>query len=261
MILMPKQNRTTFEMHCIEQGSMTTAECMNEWLNPVKAEPDNEARKEELLKFSLALLETMQKDLAMTANGVRKGSPFGPPQESALIVCFVWLGMPEMCQEVLKFTHCPSLGYLWRDLRVPVLRSGGIMRYRSFLTEALTDTEDFAQVCDALLALVGPPDALFGLPEEIELDPDELAWCQQMIKAALSSCPPHKRVSHSDVITLLRICGSFGSNVYAERYFLRPTPKLNEPSNLGPQCVALRDRARCTGLSFRTFRMGVDGAR
>jgi hypothetical protein len=124
---------------------MTTAECMNEWLNPVKAEPDNEARKEELLKFSLALLETMQKDLAMTANGVRKGSPFGPPQESALIVCFVWLGMPEMCQEVLKFTHCPSLGYLWRDLRVPVLRSGGIMRYRSFLTEALTDTEDFAQ--------------------------------------------------------------------------------------------------------------------
>jgi hypothetical protein len=59
----------------------------------------------------------------------------------------------------------------------------------------------------------------------------------------------------------LRICGSFGSNVYTERYVLRPTPKLNEPSNLGPQCVALRDRARCTGLSFRTFRMGVDGAR
>jgi hypothetical protein len=227
MILMPKQNRTTFTMQCIDQGSMTTAECVNEWLDPVKAEPDNEARKEELLRFSLALLDTMQKDLANSANGGRRSSPFGPPQRFALIVCFAWLGMPEMCEEVLKFTHRPSLKYLWGQLRAPIRQSGGIMRYRPFLTEALTGTDDFAHICDRLLDLVGPP-------EETKLDTDELSWCRQMIKTAVSSWPPHKRVSHSDVSTLLSICDSFGSNVYAERYVIHPTPKLNELSNLGP---------------------------
>jgi hypothetical protein len=188
MILMPKKNLTTFTMYCIRQGSMTTGECINEWLNPLKAEPESEEKRQDLLKFSVALLGEMRKDLADSADGKTQSPIYGSAAKRALIVCFAWLGMPEMCEEILKFPQLPDLEYLGGILRAPIRQSGGIMRYRSFLTKALSNTGDLEQVCDALLALVGHPG-------EIEYSPDEFAWCQQMIQTALTSYPPHKRVS------------------------------------------------------------------
>jgi hypothetical protein len=252
MILMPKKNLTTFTMYCVVQGSMAIAECVNERLNPLKAEPENKAKREDLSEFSSALLATMKRD--RPDNGETQSSVFGPAEKGALIVCFAWLGMPEKCEEVLEFTQLPILGYLWEDLRAPIRQSGSIMRYRHFLTKALSNTNDLEQVCDGLIALVGPPG-------EIEHSPDELAWCQQMIQTALSSYPPHKRVSQSEISSLMSIYGSFGWNMYAEWYVTRLAPRLNISSNLVPQCVALRDRARCANLALRAVRVGLDGSR
>jgi len=216
MILMPKKNLVPFAMYCIEEGSMTIVESVRERLDLFKPEPDNVARRKDLLKFSLALWDKIKGADAQSANvvssyGGKSYSRYGPDEKGALIVCFAWLGMPEMCEEVRKSMNGPIPLHVYKDLRVPIQQSGGIVRYRSFLADAVSGEEDIAHVHRGLLELVGSPG-------ETGHHPKVVSWCQQMIKTKLSSYSPGKRVSSFEISTLLRMCGDFGSSMYAERY-------------------------------------------
>jgi len=85
------------------------------------------------------------------------------------------------------------------------------MRYRSFLTKALSTRDGVTQMYYDLLALTGPAG-------ETGYDPEVLSWCQQKIRTTVSSYPSDKRMSQTDHTYLLSMCGKYGSTLYAERY-------------------------------------------
>jgi hypothetical protein len=71
-------------------------------------------------------------------------SGFSMEDQSVLIICFAWLGMPEMCEAVQKLMQDAMDDAFFAELREPIQRSGGIMHYQSFLAGALSSQDNIS---------------------------------------------------------------------------------------------------------------------
>ena len=174
MVLIPKHRFDSFTVKRIFQRNANAKDCAKERLDPLKAELDNEEMRTNLLNFSQTLWRaTIEKDresAAMATKYEYKPRPrFEPDEKGVLIVCFAWLGMPEMCEIVRKSMQNPVPSTVFEELRDPIQRSGGISRYQSFLTEAISCQNNISDVVEALDALVDPSSETASVP-------DVLSW-------------------------------------------------------------------------------------
>ena len=141
--LMPKNNLASFQVQRILDGTATVKEFVKERLDLLKAEPENKERQDDLYNFCVEVLVTIERERedkqraqAAAKSGGRPYSTYGdPPYEhfkeedkDLLIVCFAWLGMPEMCERVRKLMEWPLDKGVCADLRTPIERTGGIAR-------------------------------------------------------------------------------------------------------------------------------------
>jgi hypothetical protein len=211
-------NQTNSERHCHRRRMR------KERLDPLKAEPENKDKQDDLYNFCVELLVTIEEekrraeeDAVEFANlytriGNRPYSTFKEEDKDLLVVCFAWLGMPEMCERVRKPMGLPLDKTVCHDLRAPIERTGGIARYQSFLTEALF-YEDFTELYYAL-------DALVGSRGKIGCDPAVLPWTREMFLRTMDSYPPppQSTMEEDEAIILMRLCEWCGPDIYAERY-------------------------------------------
>jgi hypothetical protein len=137
-------------------------------------------------------------------------SGYSAEDQSVLIICFAWLGMPEMCEAVRKLMHDPIEDNFFAELREPIQRSGGIMRYRSFLTEALSRQDNITYLREALDALVDPS-------SETGRGPEVISWSRQMIQMTLDSYDASRSMIELDASVLMDLCARFGPSIYSER--------------------------------------------
>ena len=63
---------------------------------------------------------------------------------------------------------------VFAELREPIQRLGGMMRYRSFLTEALSSQDNITSLLEALDVLVDPS-------SETGRDSELMIWSRQLI--------------------------------------------------------------------------------
>lgn len=171
---MPKQNFVSFTIKRILQRNAKVKDCAKERLDPLKAEPENEEKRTDLLNFNQDLWRTMveedRKSAMFTSKHGWKHAPrFNADEKGVLIVCFAWLGMSEMCEMVRVSMEDPVPVTIFEELRDPIQRSGGILRYQSFLTETLSRQDNISNVVEALDALVDPSN-------ETEPESDVLSW-------------------------------------------------------------------------------------
>ena len=216
MVLIPKHRFDSFTVKRIFQRNANAKDCAKERLDPLKAELDNEEMRTNLLNFSQTLWRaTIEKDresAAMATKYEYKPRPrFEPDEKGVLIVCFAWLGMPEMCEIVRKSMQNPVPSTVFEELRDPIQRSGGISRYQSFLTEAISCQNNISDVVEALDALVDPSSETASVPEVF-------SWSQKIIQRALGSYLEDRLMEERDAGTLMSLCARFGSNIYSERY-------------------------------------------
>jgi hypothetical protein len=179
MILMPKQKVNSFTIKRIQHGKATVKESAKVHLDLVKAEPENEERRKALLDFSQALLDVMKEEdskRSVSISWYRGYTNFSvrDDDKSFLVVCFAWLGMPEMCEMARKSMHDAMKVTVFAELREPIQRLGGMMRYRSFLTEALSSQDNITSLLEALDVLVDPS-------SETGRDPEVMIWSRQLI--------------------------------------------------------------------------------
>jgi hypothetical protein len=216
MILMPKQNFVSFTVKRISQRDATVKDCAKERLDPFKAEPENEDRKSDLLNFCQVLSKQMRKEDRKSSRMVSRyeGKPhsrFNADEKSVLIVCFAWLGLPEMCETVRMSMHDAIEDTVFAELRKPIQRSGGIMHYRSFLTEALSSQDNITYLLEAL-------DALFDPSSDTAHDPEVISWSRQLIQKTVDSYDASRSMIERDASVLMDLCARFGPRIYAERY-------------------------------------------
>ena len=221
MLLMPKKNLASFQIKQIQNVTATVKKCVAERLNPFKADPENKDKKDDLYDFCVELLITIEgekrraeEDAVKFANlyAYRPHSTFKEDDKGLLVVCFAWIGMPEMCERVWKLMDLPLDKTICHDLRAPIERTGGIARYQSFLTEALF-YEDLTELYYSL-------DALVGERGEIGCDPAVLPWTREMFLRTMDSYPPppQSTMKEDEAIILMRLCEWCGPDIYAERY-------------------------------------------
>jgi hypothetical protein len=152
MILMPKKKLNSFTIKRIQQGNATVEDTARARLKIFQAEPENEKRRSDLLDFAQDVYRAMKEEDSGTPQPVpwygdklRSGfSGFSMEDQSVLIICFAWLGMPEMCEAVQKLMQDAMDDAFFAELREPIQRSGGIMHYQSFLAGALSSQDNIS---------------------------------------------------------------------------------------------------------------------
>jgi hypothetical protein len=216
MILMPKQKVNSFTIKRIQQGKATVKESAKVHLDLVKAEPENEERRKTLLDFSQALLDVMKEEdskRSVSISWYRGYTNFSvrDDDKSFLVVCFAWLGMPEMCEMARKSMHDAMKVTVFAELREPIQRLGGIMRYQSFLTEALSSQDNITSLLEALDVLVDPS-------SETGRDPEVMTWSRQLIQKTVDSYDASRPMVERDATILMGLCARFGPRIFSERY-------------------------------------------
>ena len=139
MLLMPKKNLASFQVQRIKDVTATVKEYVKERLDPLKADPENRERQDDLYDFCVEVMVTIERekeeeqrrqDAAKSDGrpyskyGNRSYEHFKEEDKGLLIVCFAWLGMPEMCERVRKLMDWPPDKCVCADLRTPIERTG-----------------------------------------------------------------------------------------------------------------------------------------
>jgi len=234
---MPRQKSITFTIKRIQQGTTTVRESTKALLDLFKAEPEDEKRRNDLLIVAQAIYDAMEERYSGTRYpvpwyGSQLHSGFGRDDYSVLIICFAWLGMPEMCEMVRKSRHHPLPNAVFAELREPIKRSGGTAHYRAFLTAALSGQDNITELLHALDTLVDPP-------SETAQDPEAHAWSRQMIQTTLDSYSASRVMNEKDASILMKyVCPVWPEHLFPE-VCLHPAPLLNEASDLASQCTAV----------------------
>jgi hypothetical protein len=139
MLLMPKKNLASFQVQRIKDVTATVKEYVKERLDPLKADPENRESQDDLYDFCVEVMVTIERekeeeqrrqDAAKSDGrpyskyGNRSYENFKEEDKGLLIVCFAWLGMPEMCERVRKLMDWPLDKCVCADLRTPIERTG-----------------------------------------------------------------------------------------------------------------------------------------
>jgi hypothetical protein len=218
MILMPKKKLNSFTIKRIQQGNATVEDTARARLKIFKAEPENEKRRSDLLDFAQDVYRAMKEEDSGTPQPVpwygdklRSGfSGFSMEDQSVLIICFAWLGMPEMCEAVQKLMQDAMDDAFFAGLSEPIQRSGGIMHSQSFLAGALSSQDNISYLLMSMDELIDPS-------SETGRDPEVISWSRQLIQKTLDSYDAGRLMMDSDAGVLLDLCARFGPSFYFER--------------------------------------------